>query len=517
VSETLKAIAVRLRSDDAEARRLAVRDVPGSSVDGALEMLAAALGDDDWRVRKEAVARVSHWPEAGAAIAVLLAALRDDDDVGRRNAAVEALAAIGRPAVAPILGDLAAGGEHLKFLIDTLGAIGEPEATPMLIRELSSEDPNLRVAAAEALRHIGGSEAKAALRQVLRSDDRPLRMAALEGLAMLQTQVPVSEVEPSLADPLLRKPALRLLGWSGDASAVAHLIDGLEDDQRNLHAAATVALATLIRNADDPGGTIAAAVGALTEDCQANVVAVLGSDDDVRRRAAVTILGASGAAAFASTLARALVDPSMAEACATALAEMGDEAIAPILHVAAQADTDLRADLYDLLGQLGLGGPRVERALVDALGGDEFVAAAAARSLGLLEVGSAGGELRAVLAELDRPDASSAASTALGRLGALGLVPEAGEWLRAHGVTSSLAEVRAASALALAEADDVDEDGAEATLTRMLADEEPYVRLAVIRALGAVDAVEVLQMHLADETDAEIVSAVRAELDDAGV
>jgi HEAT repeat protein len=84
-------------------------------------------------------------------------------------------------------------------------------------------------------------------------------------------------------------------------------------------------------------------------------------------------------------------------------------------------------------------------------------------------------------------------------------------------VTSSLAEVRAASALALAEADDVDEDGAEATLTRMLADEEPYVRLAVIRALGAVDAVEVLQMHLADETDAEIVSAVRAELDDAGV
>jgi HEAT repeat protein len=150
--------------------------------------------------------------------------------------------------------------------------------------------------------------------------------------------------------------------------------------------------------------------------------------------------------------------------------------------------------------------------LIDALGADEFVAAAAARSLGLLAVGRAASRLHDCLREVDRPDLASSAATALGRLGSLGVVPEAAGWLRAHGVTSDLAEVRAASALALAETDAV---GAEATLTELLADEEPYVRLAVIRALGAVDGLEVLRSHLADESDAEVVAAIRAELDDA--
>lgn len=513
MSEELKTVAARLRAEDAEARRLAVRDVPGAGVEGALELLVHTLADDNWRVRKEAVARLVAWGDAHAAIAALLVVLRDEEDVGCRNAAVEALSAIGRPAVAPILGALAAGGEHRKFLVDTLGAIGEAEATPLLIRLLSDPEPNLRVAAAEALRHLGGADAKAALQTCLAAVDRPLRLAALDGLAMLQAAVPVDALGPSLEDPLLRKSAFRLLGWSGDPAAVAPLITALSSDKRPLHASATVALATLIRNADDASGAIARAVAAMGEDAQKNVVAVLASDDEGRRRAAVTILGASGAAAFASTLARALVDPSMAEGCASALAEMGASAIEPILDVAAEAEVDLRADLVDLLGQLALGGPRVEATLLAALGDDDTVAAAAARSLGLLAVAAAGPRLGEALGDSDRPELASAAATALGRLGRVGAVSAAAGWLRETGMTSDLAEVRAASALALAETGAAN---AEAALRGLLADEEPYVRLAVVRALAAVDGVGTLRAHLADETDAEVVAAIRAELDDLG-
>ncbi|HUH01735.1 MAG TPA: HEAT repeat domain-containing protein [Kofleriaceae bacterium] len=512
MSERLNDVASRLRSEDAEIRRQAVRDVPGASVEGALELLIRTLGDDNWRVRKEAAARVSAWPEAGAAITMLLAALREDEDVGCRNAVVEALSAIGRPAVAPILSELAAGGEHRKFLVDTLGAIGEGEATSMLIRVLSDEDPNLRVAAAEGLRHIGGAEAKAALRSCLHSADRSLRLAALDGLAMLQAIVPIAEIAGSLEDPLLRKSAFRLLGWSGDPAAATALIAALSGDARAVHSAATVALATLIRNAEDPAGEIARAVAAIDAETQLNVVGVLASDDEVRRRAAATILGASGAAEFANTLARALVDPSMAEACAAALAELGQDAVGPILEVAGDAEIELRADLFDLLGQLQLGGRDVDAALLAGLDDEEPVAAAAARSLGLLAVGSGGARLGQALGDADRPEVASAAATALGRLGALGVVPAAAGWLRELGMASAVGEVRAASSLALAETGAPE---AEAALHALLDDEEPYVRLAVIRALGAVGAYERLRARLTDETDAEIVAAIRAELDDA--
>lgn len=512
MSQELNDAANRLRSEDAETRRLAVRDVPGSTVEGALELLVRALGDDNWRVRKEAAARVSAWPEAVAAIRLLLTALREEEDVGCRNAVVEALSAIGRPAVAPILGELAAGGEHRKFLVDTLGAIGEDDSTSMLIRILADEDPNLRVAAAEALRHIGSADAKTALRSCLASSDRPLRLASLDGLAMLQATVPIAEITGSLEDPLLRKSALRLLGWSRDPGAAIALIAALSDDKRALHPVATVALATLIRNADDPGGEIERAVAAIDGDAQLNVVGVLASDDEVRRRAAATILGASGAAEFASTLARALVDPSMAEACATALAELGPDAVGPILEVAADAEVELRSDLFDLLGQLQLGGSDVEAALLAGLDDEEPVAAAAARSLGLLAIGSAGARLGEALGDTHRPEVGSAAATALGRLGALGLVPAAAGMLRELGMASEVAEVRAASSLALAETGARE---AESALHTLLDDEEPYVRLAVIRALGAVKGYEPLRARLAAETDAEMVAAIRAELDDA--
>jgi HEAT repeat protein len=512
VNEQLNDAANRLRSEDAETRRLAVRDVPGASVEGALELLIRTFGDDNWRVRKEAVARVSAWPEADDAITMLLTALREEEDVGCRNAVVEALSAIGRPAVAPILGELAAGGEHRKFLVDTLGAIGEGEATSMLIRILADQDPNLRVAAAEALRHLGGAEAKAALRTCLQAADRPLRLAALDGLAMLQAAVPIAEIAGSLEDPLLRKAAFRLLGWSRDPASAVALIAALSDDKRALHPAATEALATLIRNADDPGGAIVRAVAAIDGEAQLNVVGVLASDDEVRRRAAATILGASGAAEFASTLARALVDPSMAEACAAALAELGPDAVGPILEVANEAEVELRSDLFDLLAQLQLGGPEVEAALLAGLDDEEPVAAAAARSLGLLAVGSGGARLGEALGDSDRPEVASAAATALGRLGALGLVPAAAGWLREAGMGSAVAEVRAASSLALAETGAPE---AETALLALLDDEEPYVRLAVIRALGAVGQYELLRARLADESDAEIAAAIRAELDDA--
>ena len=139
-------------ASDEEARRGAVARFeiePHSDLEQeALAFLVEAMGDDSWRVRKEAVARLSVWHDHPGAARVLTSALAEPDNVGRRNAAIEALVALGYDSVAPLTDALTARPEHRKVLVDTLGLIGDPAAGAALVPLLDDSDPNVRVAAA---------------------------------------------------------------------------------------------------------------------------------------------------------------------------------------------------------------------------------------------------------------------------------------------------------------------------------------------------------------------------------
>ena len=63
------------------------------------ELLLRALGDDDWRVRKEAAAISPSIDRRDEIVAALVTALEETVNIGLRNAAVEALVAIGPDAI----------------------------------------------------------------------------------------------------------------------------------------------------------------------------------------------------------------------------------------------------------------------------------------------------------------------------------------------------------------------------------------------------------------------------------
>src|SRR5580704_15721052 len=88
-----------LRSDEEELRRAAVARLGPPADAGeaaaALEFLVEAMGDTSWRVRKEAAARAAAWHDPEGASSVLAAALAEPENVGRRNAVVESLVALG--------------------------------------------------------------------------------------------------------------------------------------------------------------------------------------------------------------------------------------------------------------------------------------------------------------------------------------------------------------------------------------------------------------------------------------
>ena len=140
----------QLRSSDEETRRLAVVSLSGHPFEKAREALFTAMGDDSWRVRKEAVDTLLAFPFSPEIVEILVQMLRSHDNAGMRNSAVETLERLGGKAV-PILSCYVADADQdvRKFVIDILGYIADPGTVTLLTAALADPDPNVSAAAAE--------------------------------------------------------------------------------------------------------------------------------------------------------------------------------------------------------------------------------------------------------------------------------------------------------------------------------------------------------------------------------
>ena len=143
-SKNFDLIADALGSSDVEDRRQAsVELLAHLEATAALPLLLRALGDDDWRVRKEATQAARAFGGDRALVQALVKVIGRDDDardqldnVGLRNAAVDVLAAAG-PAATPVLA-VALGGldaDGRKLAIEALGRSRDPAAVdPLVVR-----------------------------------------------------------------------------------------------------------------------------------------------------------------------------------------------------------------------------------------------------------------------------------------------------------------------------------------------------------------------------------------------
>ncbi len=511
--ERLAELTAQLQGDDPELRRVAVRDLPQAPMAQVLSLLVSALDDDDWRVRKQAIDRLVEWPDVDGVVGAMIRILADRDDVGARNAAVDALAQIGYTSVMPMVAALDSGDERLrKFLIDGLGLIGDDRAVPALLLMLRNDDTNLCVAAAEALGRIGGDDAERALQTTLDPAQLHVCSAALEALARLHAGAPMTYLKPCLENAMLRPPALLVLGW-GELEGVPHLLTALGADKNREHVSAVLGLANMLRraSADDNvtiRDTLRTSIG---EDTGKRLLATLASGPVDARSAAAMILGASSVAGATRALAEGMIDVNASQACIEALIARGDEAVPVLVEIAADADAELRLELFEALSRIGKRDPGLEQMLASAVveDSDEEVASAAARALAELGSSEVLSSLQQALS-FGGPELASAAATALGRLGKDH--SEVRLWL-SQGMANDEPAVRAACALALGELG----DSAACTVLHMqLADPDTYARLAAIRGLASLgeNGEELLRDRLGEEDDAEMVEAIRAALDD---
>lgn len=522
-----------LSSPDPEERRRAVSQLASLEPAPAVPLVLRALGDEDWRVRKEATMAARGFLPSRPLLVALVAALRSAD-VGLCNAAVDVLGAAGAaatPHLAAALGEL--GPDGRKLAVEALGRTRDRAALAPLQRTLSDPDPNVRQTAAEslaALSSVAPETVERVLLELLGDGDPIVRVSALSGLDALGAHVPWERLAPLLDDATLRPLALAAVARAGHAGAPAVLARALGASSGRTFDAALSALALvpldslpevvlaelrppppgvldrLVRAASAGDGEhaertrTAMLVGASLGDHRmiAVALAALGvSSLADAAQAALLRLGSPATAALIAQLDEgAGGDDDQATLCVEALARIGQEdlpqraSVLPALRRAARGSGQRAA--ARALYALGAIGDAEDLALADAIFLTSEGVIAYAAEAALVALACRRPEAARALAAAAEGAATSArtAAVTLGALAAahaLGDAEERALRFLSMAVTSEDAATRRAATAALAR---VGGPVAIESLMLALADEEQEVRRTAARGLGWLAAAE---------------------------
>ena len=494
-----------------------------------MPLLFLAMGDQSWRVRKDAVSvLLAAQPLGSAAVEGVIDLLRSADNAGLRSSAVELLERIGAQAVELLCGHLDDPDHDLrKFIIDILGSIGSCSCLPQLVSALEDHDPNVRVAAAENLGKIGAPQALPQLLKVLEGGDLWLKFAVLDALSLIGTPVPLEVLAPLVQESLLRRAIYDCLGALGDSGCLPLLLKGVQDPARNAREAAAVALMRVRSRlgAADAQTLVDLPLVALkgTPGVEGLIASLDGNDPGVLE-ALARIIGIMGEERGVPGLLGAARQERLRGSCLQAFRGIGAAVLPQLLSRFPQVHAPERAFIALVIGELGLaqGGDLVLEGLQDDT---PQLRSACALALGRLAPAGAAQKIARLLDDA-AAEVREAALEALRRLS----TQEPAELARlcAGLAQSTNPERRRDAALLLASLSDgerlsllaKDEDAsvrtaAVASLARVglpqavgclvmaLVDEEPQVRVAAAFALGEIGGDEVLDPLLLAMNDSD--------------
>ena len=356
-------------SDDPESRRRAIEvlgdalrdphsEEPTAETESKSRYLLRALGDGDWRVRKQSIEVVRSLAPAQDLLTGLVRAFEPGDNVGLRNAAVEAIGAFGEAAVSALSERLPAlDTDGKKLAVEALARTLLPSAFAPLKSLLQDADSNVRAAAIEALATVGATAERDAFEILASFLERPdeeafVRLSALDSINRLGSLLPWPTIEAMLHDPVLERSAFAAAGRSAEPRALPALLAAFERAR---------------------GGGVSAVLGALVEYTRAFTqnpllvraelpspavverlleLATPRNDDLSSRKAALIVSGALGLERIAPIAAEALSDVRLLAEADESLSMLGARAVPALLARARAADPDTRAACIEIVTNL---------------------------------------------------------------------------------------------------------------------------------------------------------------------
>lgn len=506
--EQIEVLHKRLESSDEEERRLAVSALAGFPFQMIKDLALSALGDESWRVRKQAVDLIlSVSPETELA-KELISLLTVQGNAGLRNSVVEVLQTVGEGVLPHLVEHLAHEDAGVrKFIVDIMGGIGSPSILPKLTGALADADSNVAAAAAESLGSIGDAGAVPFLLQTLERDDLLVRYAILEALVKIGTPVPMGSITQLAGDPLLKKALYECLGVIGDLGSVTLLVEGLTDRARNVREAALTALET-IRQRSSTEEFLRTAGAKLKEFAGTEAVEFLvsmrESSDFKIRNASLTLLGFIGDPRALDFFIKGCRDENLQPAALEAIRRLGAVAGGLLFQAFKHADEEDRCIIVYISGEISL--PERREIATAALNDSSSMV----RALAAEAIGKSGlTDLIPLVVRLlndDSPEVRRRATTALVRLAAVAresVYDSATHLSESDNPDCRLQAVKLFGALR-----------ESAQLAFLSKDEDYLVRREAIAAIGELKAPEAagrLAMALADE-EADVRLAAAAAL-----
>lgn len=362
--ETKRLALEQARSGDLRVRRASMRILSYFGYAEALDVLVAALDDEDDKMREAAINGLP-LVEDPRAIAALLEASKHPSPKTRSVV----MRALGQTEAAPavvteLLRGLADEDAWVRYYAcQSLGRLRVDSATDAVVERIQDPSGQVRIAAVEALARLSGGQAVGALEDAARASDADLQRAALVGLGIARraqalptlraaavageaatrlvaigalAEFDSDDVVPTLAhaatdpDEGVRSAAIGYLSTRHGADATAALLARVVDPatrHRALEALAVAAddrvdgvLAALETSDADTAPLFVAALTRMRRpSSQAAIAAALGFDNVNARRAAASALAATGTPEAHDALQRASSDPDavVRRICAT--------------------------------------------------------------------------------------------------------------------------------------------------------------------------------------------------------
>ena len=252
-----------------------------------LELYIKAFGDQDWRVRKEAVRGFLSLPDLQRFLAEIIELLHDSENAGLRNSSIEILISLGSLAV-PVLTEKIAcpDAEVRKFIIDILGEIGSLGCEEAVLNALSDQDTNVRYAAVETLGKLKIENAVGPLLDLMETADTGLKFTILEALSLIGRDIPIDRLSCFLDDRVLRKTILDCFGRIGGVDVLPYLVEGLTDPMRKIREASLGSLATLVVSLPNE---VRMALKDASNDLEGHLVELLNCSSERDQRAAIRL------------------------------------------------------------------------------------------------------------------------------------------------------------------------------------------------------------------------------------
>jgi HEAT repeat protein len=506
---------------DPEERRRAVASIRELAPEQRPGALLRGLSDADWRVRKEATQMAAGLAPAPDVLAALLSVLGPGDDVGQRNAAVEALGGFGAAAIDAIAASVEGlDADGRKLAAEALALAGGAQALSVLAGLTRDPDPNVRAAAVESVSVAGAADLDRAaplLLGCLTVAERFEALTALEGLNRLGVPVPWELLRSRVDDPVLERAALVAIGRGRHVEAAPRLVRALGRGKTSVRVVAVAALAAFVE-VEGPARQVArVALTSLDEDARRWLVGLVG-DEMARtedRKNALLVLGAIGTTHAAEVAIGALADDRIAEEAETALTMLGPAAVLALAARARLGAPQERVACVQLLGRLADETTRAtaRQAILDAAqdAADDVVRAALVALSTLGDERSMGLAAR-WLSPAASPQVRHAAAAALASCAAR--YPDSARALARHARPDAADAAIAAVVMGATEGPALESEQADVEFLAVAAsNEDPLVRRLAIDALGRMrtaSAVSAVSFALSDEAPEVQLAAARA-------